>query len=164
MTFAVVNVIRVVMTLSGAADVTAVVESTMIEAIITLMVTLAEWRGVTHLNRFFEDSMKEITETSEKNDAVAKRIVEVAATVEAQAEAMAGDLQVISDATKTVSDSMGNISAGTANTAEAIVQQTQQTQDIQGILDDTRKRTNTIVGLTKQWRKQHPSYRKNPTR
>lgn len=62
---------------------------------------------------------------------------------------MSGDLQVISDATKTVSDSMDNISAGTANTAEAIVQQTQQTQDIQGILDDTRKRTNTIVGLTK---------------
>ena len=148
-TFAVVNVIRVIMTLSGAADVTAVVESTMIEAIITLMVTLGEWRGVTHLNRFFEDSMKEITETSEKNDVVAKRIVEVAATVEAQAEAMAGDLQVISDATKTVSDSMDNISAGTANTAEAIVQQTQQTQDIQGILDDTRKRTNTIVDLTK---------------
>lgn len=147
--FVAANLIRVCMTAAGAEDITLVLESVMIEVIITILVTLASLRGVKHLNTFFEESMGEVQEALRKNEAVAQKIVEVARSVEERAESMARDLEVIEEATQTVSESMNNISAGTTNTAEAVVQQTQQTQDIQDILDETRNRTDTIVGLTR---------------
>lgn len=147
--FVVSNVIRVIMTVAGASDVTLVLEAVMIEMIITILVTLAVLRGVRHLTTFFAESMSEIMEASRKNEAVAQRILEVARTVEGEAESMARDLESIEEATQTISESMDNISLGTTSTAEAIVEQTQQTQGIQEILDETRDRTDTIVALTK---------------
>ncbi len=146
--FVAVNLIRAVMTAMGAEEITLVLEQVMIEVIVTALVTLASWRGVRHLNTFFEESMGEVLEASRKNENVARKIVEVARSVEEQAESMSRDLETITDATLTVSESMDNISTGTTNTAEAIVQQTQRTQDIQEILDETRGRTDSIVGLT----------------
>lgn len=146
--FAVINVIRIIMTVAGAENPALVIESVMIEAIITILVTLAAIKGVKHLNTFFEESMEEILTVSRQNEAVAQKIAEVAKAVEEQAEAMANDLEVITEATQTVSESMDNISAGTTSTAEAIVQQTQQTQEIQEILDETRRKTEKIVSIT----------------
>lgn len=147
--FVVANVIRVVMTVTEASDIISVLESVMIQMIVTILVTLAALRGVKHLTTFFTESMGEIMEASKKNEAVAQRIVEVARTVEGEAESMAQDLESIEEATRAVSESMDNISFGTTSTAEAIVEQTQQTQDIQEILDETRDRTDAIVTLTK---------------
>ncbi|MDE6639754.1 MAG: hypothetical protein K2K63_04455 [Acetatifactor sp.] len=147
--FAVTNVVRVGMTLAGADEITLVLEAVMIELIITILVTLASLRGVRHLNTFFRESMGEIQDAMQKNEAVAQKIVEVARNVEERAESMAGDLEAIEVATQTVSESMNNISAGTTSTAEAITHQTEQTQDIQDILDETRSRTDNIVELTR---------------
>lgn len=146
--FAVINLVRVGMTLAGADEVTLVMEAVMIELIITILVTLASLRGVKHLNTFFGESVGEIQDAMRKNEEVAKKIVEAARNVEEQAESMAGDLEAIEASTQTVSESMNNISAGTTNTVEAITHQTGQTQDIQNILDETRSRTDNIVDLT----------------
>ena len=146
--FAVINMVRVGMTLAGADEVILVLEAVMIELIITILVTLASLRGVKHLNTFFKESMGEIQDAMRKNEAVAKKIVEVARNVEERAESMVGDLEAIEASTQTVSESMNNISAGTTNTVEAITHQTEQTQDIQNILDETRSRTDNIVELT----------------
>ncbi len=97
---------------------------------------------------FFSASMGEIQDAMRKNEAVAQKIVEVARNVEERAASMAGDLEAIEASTQTVNESMNNISAGTTNTSEAITHQTEQTQDIQNILDETRSRTDNIVGLT----------------
>lgn len=147
--FVVINLIRIIMTVTAAENPALVIESVMIEAIITILVSLAAIRGVKHLNTFFEESMEEILTASRQNEAVTQKIMEVARTVEEHAESMAQDLEVITEATRTVSESMDNISAGTTSTAEAIVQQTQQTQEIQDILDATRSKTDTIVGITR---------------
>ncbi|MDE7250990.1 MAG: hypothetical protein K2N82_14150, partial [Lachnospiraceae bacterium] len=146
--FAVINIVRVGMTLAGADDIMLVLEAVMIELIITILVTLASLRGVRHLNTFFKESMGEIQDAMQKNEAVANKIVEVARNVEERAESMTGDLDAIETSTQTVSESMNNISAGITNTAEAITHQTEQTQDIQNILDETRSRTDNIVELT----------------
>ncbi|MDE7258594.1 MAG: hypothetical protein K2N77_05080 [Lachnospiraceae bacterium] len=146
--FAVTNIVRVGMTLAGADDVILVLEAVMIELIITVLVTLGSLRGVKHLNTFFRESMGEIQDAMQKNEAVAKKIVEVARNVEERAESMVGDLEAIEASTQTVRESMNNISVGTTDTAEAITHQTEQTQDIQNILDDTRSRTDNIVELT----------------
>lgn len=146
--FAATNVIRVIMTLAGADDPTLVIEEVMIEAIITIVLSIATIRGNIYLNKFLEESMEEIMAVSDKNVTVAKKVSEVAKQVEDEAENMARDLEVITESTQTVSESMDNISAGTTSTAEAIVQQTQQTQEIQDILDQTRSKTDAIVEIT----------------
>ncbi len=146
--FSVINVVRAGMTIAGADEIALVLEAVMIEIIITILVTLALQRGVKHLNTFFRESMGEIQDAMQRNEAVAQKIVEVARNVEERAESMAGDLEAIETSTQTVSESMNNISAGTTNTAEAITHQTEQTQDIQNILDETRSRTDNIVKLT----------------
>lgn len=147
--FAVTNLVRVGITLSGAAEITLVLEAVMIEVIITILVTLASLRGVKHLNTFFSESVSEIQDAMRKNEAVAQKIVEVARNVEEGAESMVGDLEAIEAATQTVSESMNNISVGITDTADAITHQTAQTQDIQNILDETRNRTNNIVEITR---------------
>lgn len=147
--FAVINLVRVGMTLVGASEVTLVLEAVMIELIITILVTLGSLRGVKHLNTFFRESMGEIQDAMQKNEAVAQKIVEVARNVEERAESMAGDLEAIEAATQTVSESMNNISVGITDTADAITHQTAQTQDIQNILDETRNRTDNIVEITR---------------
>ena len=148
-TFLLTNIVRIILTIISAEDFMLVIESIMVEGIITILVTIGALRGYVHLNAFQKESMEEILSGAKKNEEVALKIVEVARNVEEKAQYMAQDLEIISDATQTVSESMNNIATGTSNTAEAIVQQTQQTQDIQDILDETRDRTNIIVNLTR---------------
>lgn len=146
--FAVSNLIRAVMTMAGAADPNDVIESVMIEVIITVLVCVASNQGVKLLIRFFEESTGEILAASDKNHAMTRKIIEVASAVEKNAEAMAQNLENISEATQSVSNSMDNISNGIAGTAEAILEQNKQTQEIQEILDNTQNRTAAIVRLT----------------
>ena len=151
--FIVTNLIRVAMTVVGAANPTDVIENVMIEIIISILTFIAANKGIDLINRFFEESAAEITAGMEQNMEVSKRIVEVAKNVEQHAEEMAGDLEKITESTQTMSESMGNISIGITNTAEAISQQTQQTQEVQDIVDNTNSRTRAIVAITEEAKK-----------
>ena len=148
--FVVTNLIRVAMTVAAAENPVDVIESVMIEVIISILSFIAANKGIDLINRFFEESSAEITLEMEQNIEVSKKIVEVAKNVEQHAEAMAGDLEKISDSTQTMSESMGNISIGITNTAEAIGQQTQQTQEVQDIVDNTHDKTRAIVTITEE--------------
>ena len=146
--FAVSNLIRAVMTMAGAADPNDVIESVMIEVIITVLVCVASNQGVKLLIRFFEESTGEILTAADKNQAMTHKIIEVVSAVEENAEVMAQNLENISKATQSVSNSIDNISNGVSGTAEAILEQNKQTQEIQDILDNTQNRTAAIVRLT----------------
>ena len=146
--FAVTNLIRAVMTMAGAADPNDVIESVMIEVIITVLICVASNQGVKLLIRFFEESTGEILAAADKNQAMTRKIMEVVSAVEGNAEAMAQDLEDISETTQAVSDSMDNITNGVTGTSEAILEQNKQTQEIQEILDNTQNRTAAIVKLT----------------
>lgn len=146
--FAVSNLIRVVMTVAGAVDINDVIESVMIEVIITVLVCVTTNEGLKLLIRFFDESTGEIMVAADKNQDMARKIIEVVSTVEENAEVMAQDLENISEATQSVSNSMDNISSSISGTAEAILEQNKQTQEIQEILDNTQNRTAAIVRLT----------------
>ena len=146
--FAATNLIRAIMTMAGAADPNDVIESVMIEVIITVLMCIASNQGVKLLIRFFEESTGEVLEAADKNQAMTRKIIEVVTAVEGNAEAMAQDLENISETTQSVRDSMDNISDGITGTAEAIQEQNRQTQEIQEILDNTQDRTTAIVQLT----------------
>ena len=148
--FIATNLIRVAMTVVAAENPVDVIESVMIEVIISILTFIAANKGIDLINRFFEESTAEIMAGMEQNMEVSKRIVAVAKSVEQHAEIMAEDLEKISDSTQTMSESMGNISIGVTNTAEAIGQQTQQTQEVQDIVDNTHDKTRAIVTITEE--------------
>ena len=148
--FIVTNLIRVAMTMAGASDPNDVIESVMIEVIITILVSIAANQGIKLLNSFFEESTKEVMSVADQNTAITQKIMDVARNVEQNAESMARDLEDISDATQAVSSAMDDISTGVTGTAEAIQEQNKQTQDIQDILDETQNRTAAIVQITNE--------------
>ena len=148
--FILTNLIRVIMTLAGASDPSLVIESVMIEVIITVLMSVAANEGTKLLQRFFDESTGEVMAAAEQNKAMALKIVDVVKNVENSAESMAQDLEDISDSTRAVNSSMDDISAGITGTAEAITEQNRQTQEIQDILDQTQNRTTAIVRLTNE--------------
>lgn len=148
--FVVTNLIRVAMTMAGASDPNDVIESVMIEVIITILVCIAANQGIKLLTRFFEESTGEVMAAADQNTAMTLKIMDVVRNVEHNAESMAQDLEDISGATLAVSSAMDDISTGVTGTAEAIQEQNKQTQDIQDILDETQNRTTAIVQITNE--------------
>ena len=148
--FVVTNLIRVAMTMAGASNPNDVIESVMIEVIITILVSIAANQGIKLLNSFFEESTGEVMAAVDQNTSMTQKIMDVVRNVEQNAESMAQDLEDISGATLAVSSAMDDISTGVTGTAEAIQEQNKQTQDIQDILDETQNRTTAIVQITNE--------------
>lgn len=146
--FLITNIVRIVLTLSSAAVITDVIETVMIEAIITVLVFIGITRGLSLITRFFNESMEEITAVSEHNFSITEKIVDVAKKVEQEAASMSDNLKNISEATENVNSSMNNISNGISDTTSAVQQQTLHTRKIQSTIDDTYAKTNAIVDIT----------------
>lgn len=148
--FALSNLIRVIMTIATSANIQNDIEVVMIEAIISILTVVTVLKGFGLLSRFFEESLDEVTAVSDKNKSITGKITEVA-------ESVVEDVSVVSDALKTIGESvelldetMENIMVGTQNTAEAITHQTTQTHDIQDIIDDTKKSADIVEGINNE--------------
>ncbi len=148
--FVIVSIIRVVLTASSTDDITTVIAQIMVQVIITVLVAAVCTFGYRHINEFFELSMDEVSHTSAKSRDMAESIVKVASTVEDSMESMNDELDQIVDSTKAVNTSMGYISEGSQNTAEAITNQTLQTQTIQDIINDTYESSTAIGSIAKE--------------
>lgn len=146
--FLIINVIRAVETVAGAAVITDVIESVMIEMIITILVFISVIQGLKLLNNFFASSMKEVETTAKKNESIASKIVEVASSVSGHTGVMTESLEQILSFTNTVNESMDDIASGTSGTATAIMNQTIRTKEIQKVIDDTHESTVKIVEIT----------------
>ncbi|MCQ2520237.1 MAG: methyl-accepting chemotaxis protein [Lachnospiraceae bacterium] len=146
--FVITNIIRIIETVSGSELISDVLESIMIEAIITVLTAVVITQGRKLLEKFFDDSISEITEAAEKNEATAKKIIEVAANVSENTDMMADALQSVINQTNVVYESMNSIAAGTSDTVDSIVNQTEQTAEIQKVIDSTKESTEKMVAYT----------------
>ncbi len=148
--FFVANIVRIILTAtqSNMADNT-VIESVMVQAITTVLVVIVINVGSKLLERFFADSMKEILDVSDKNEAMIKKIVETAKTVEGETVHMTDQMDKIVDATKIVNVSMEEMSRNIEDTTNVIIQQNIKSQEIVGIISDTNNKTSAIAEITK---------------
>ena len=151
--FFVANVLRIMLTASSNEMTGLVIESIMIEAIITILIVLASNIGVVMMKRFFDESMQALQEVSEKNESIATEVLDVAQNVEQEAKGMLDNLTEIADSTKTVNQSMDYVSQGINDTSELISQQNMKTQEITEIIDNTHEKTGAMVGITKDTEK-----------
>lgn len=146
----VTNIARVIMSFATAEDKQSVIESCSIEIIITVLTTVLVIFGLRVLRYFFDESIGEVTAVSDQNKLIADKIVDVAGHVADYTTSMAGVLDNVLKSTESVNDSMTDISGGMDNTAEAIVEQTIQTGEIQTVIDDTYEGTLLVNDIAAQ--------------
>ncbi len=150
--FVLANLIRIMLTMATAANPQDAIEGVMIEAIITILVTVGVNSGIKHLAQFFNDSIAEIAAKSDQNEAISGQILDVATDVEEKSERIREQLEVILEASEQMNTSMSNISDGITGTTEAIVNQTTQTQDIQDSLHEANDKTAQVAAITAEAR------------
>lgn len=144
------NIIRIILTVSqnNIGDNT-VIESVMVEAIITLLVVAVINVGAKLLEQFFTDSMQEILSVSEQNEAMVKKIVEAVKVVEGETVRMTKHMTQIVDSTKSVNSSMETMSQSIEETTDVIIQQNVKTQEIVDIIHSTNNKASAIASATK---------------
>ncbi|MBO4456275.1 MAG: hypothetical protein J5802_01000 [Butyrivibrio sp.] len=145
--FAISNLVRVVLMITGTQNIQDDIELIMIETIITILVSVSAHKGFNLVTRFFDESIDEVTTVSDKNKAITGKITEVADSIVNDAVAMSEALETISDSAVLLDESMNNIMSGTQNAAEAVTNQSVQTHDIQDIIDDTKKSAETVQDI-----------------
>ena len=144
--FGCANLVRIIMTIVGAGDINDVIEGVMIELIITILTILAAVMGIRILQGFFTESMAELTTVMDANMQTANRIKTVAGNVEGRTRAAVENVNETLRMTESVNSAMADIAAGMDSVVSAVAQQTDQTQMIQGTIDEVYAQTAQIVG------------------
>lgn len=146
--FAVSNIVRVIITVMTNEMKDAVIEGTMIEVIVSIIVIITAYQGINLIQKFFDESMEEVKSVSDKNMAMAENILQSAEKVEENFAAITEEMNRITDGTQAVNDSIGYVSHGMDLVVEAITDQTTQTVEIQDIISLTNEETERMVEMT----------------
>lgn len=145
--FGIANLLRIVITIRGAENIILVIEACMIELIITILTILAAVKGIGIIQRFFEESMQELTLMMDANTETADKIRTVAGNVESMTRTAVENVNETLQMTESVNTAMNDIANGMDGVVNAIEQQTDQTKMIQGTIDDVYEQTEQIVGF-----------------
>lgn len=143
--FTVANVVRVIINFSTAESIDTAIEASMIELIITILTVAAAVTGIRILQKFITESTEELTAVMDSNMKTADKIKTVAGNVEGMTRTAVDDVNETLQMTESVNSAMGDISAGMDSVVSAIAQQTDQTQTIQGTIDQVYGQTGEIV-------------------
>lgn len=146
--FIVINFLHVILAISQASDISLVIESIMIEVIISISVAVGALMGIIILNRFMEDSVKEITQAAEKQTQLIGQIMAVAKKIESETGECRDSIRYIKESAGAINSAMNDISNGTTDTAEAIQQQNEMTQNITDIISQTSEMTAEMSDLS----------------
>lgn len=144
--FGFANISRVIMNVVSAEQVEQVIEVSMIEIIITVLTVIAAVKGIGIMQRFFTESMQELTAAMDANTETSQRIRTVAGNVEGRTRTAVEDVNATLAMTENVNSAMNDIATGMNNVVNAVEQQTNQTQMIQGTIDEVYGQTGQIVG------------------
>lgn len=148
--FLVSNIMRAVSMFAAAEELNDVLESAMIEIIVSVTGTMVAICGIKLLTRFLKESTGEIMEVSDSNAAVSKKILEVSGKVNSAIANARDNLSDIDYTTKAVNESMADVYNGVTSTADAISQQTVMTQNIKVNIGTAHERAGSIVSIAEE--------------
>lgn len=146
--FFVANVARIIITATSATADNTILESVMVQAIITVLVVIVINIGSKLLEDFFNNSMQEVLSVSEHNKAMVDKIVETARSIENETLRMSQNMSKIEDSAQSVYSSMESMSQGIGETTDIIIRQNLKTQEVVDIIDTTHEKTNAIATAT----------------
>lgn len=145
--FGFANLLRVVISIRGTDNLELVIEACMIELIITILTMLVAIKGIGIIQKFFDESMQELTLMMDANTETADKIRTVAGNVESKTRTAVENVNETLQMTESVNSAMNDIASGMDNVVNAIGQQTDQTKMIQGTIDEVYDQTEQIVGF-----------------
>lgn len=148
--FAIANVIRIIITATGAANIQDVLETIMIEAIITVCIIVASENGIRLIKRFFEESMNEVTTIMEADIENGKLLTAVAQSVDDDILESADALGNLLNLAQSLDHSMSDVAIAIDSMVDAITDQNDQTQSIQSSIDYTHEKVESVVELMKE--------------
>ncbi len=149
-TFLVVNLVRVALDVSQAEEVGAVIESCMLETIISILFALATLMGVRRLKAFFDDSLDEIGQASEKTAAMSGKIVDAADSVNEQIQGINSEINELLQSVQKTNDLLLSISDGMNENTASILTQTDATDSIKNIIIAANDKTNNALDGTEE--------------
>lgn len=148
--FFVANIARIAITMATNEATDAVMESVMVEAIITVLTVIVINVGAGLLKTFFTNSMQEVLETSNQNKAIVDKIIESTKGVEEETYHMSRSMTELEESAKSVNVAMEAMSKGIGETTEIIVQQNYKSQEIVEIINNTHEKTTAIASATEK--------------
>ncbi len=143
-----INIVKIITIVMGADNFTLVMESIMVEAIISILTAVGAVTGVRLVIRFFRESITETREIADRNKEISENILLVAEGIDDEIKAAEDMLAQIQEATNGMNVSMQDIASGVSSNAEAVASQTEQTHSIQDVIDSTNNKTQSIMELT----------------
>jgi len=146
--FLAANAVKSVMLVMQAEHMEDIMELMMVEMIITILVALGAYFGVRILVAMLRDSVDEISAIAGQQEAVSRKIVNVANGAEEDMRVADGSVSKIKDAMESMNSSMKEITSGVIANTEAISSQTEDTKDIKKIIDSTNDKTKSIMEVT----------------
>lgn len=146
--FLATNIIKIVEMLVTAANPFDALEYVMVQAIVCIIICLCTIPGVRIVTDFFEASVKEIENETAANAEVSKRIMNVAGKVTQDVEEASSILGEIQESAVRTHESLEGVSEGITNNTDAIIEQTSETQAIQGMIDDSSQKTDVIINTS----------------
>ena len=148
--FIVLNIIRSIMNLAGAENVQDVIEIVMISIIISILTTVALSMGTRLLDKFIRENMSGIEAAALERARVSENIIKVTDQVTKDFEVLKKELSEVEETSKLVCDSIDQIGQGNEENLSAVELQTNMTNEIQSLLNETGEITAEAVNDSQQ--------------
>ena len=139
------NVIRIIMTMASADDPTTVIETVMVEAIITIACVIAATQAVRNLALMIQENTDVIQHHADLSDSILKKTQVSSASVATLMKDGQTKIAEIQTEVQAIHESLSEISEGSTHSAEAVEVQTGMTVDIQTLVDDIYGQIQQLV-------------------
>ena len=147
--FIILNIIRVVINFASfEAD--EVIELSMIEIIVSILAMLSTIMGTRFLIRFISENMKSIESAALERARVSENIIKVTDQVSKDFETLKKGLVEVEETSRLVCDSIDQIGQGNEENLSAVELQTNMTNEIQALLNETGEITAEAVSDSQQ--------------
>jgi methyl-accepting chemotaxis protein len=148
--FLILHIIRIFENFAQAEDPTAVIEVVMIEMIISILITVVTISGSKLLSSFMKENMDEIEAASAEREKISEHIIQITDEVIGKVDVLKNSLDHLNDSSTHVSDAMDQIGRGNEENVHAVELQTQMTNDIQKVVEETEQMTLEAVDASQE--------------
>lgn len=128
----------------------ASLEFSMVEIIISILVASGCILGVGILKKFMNETIGDVKQSSNKNEEISKKIIDVASSINADMADVEKNLNTFESSFSNMSLAMKDISSSISSNTEEITKQTGETQAIQNVIVNTNEKTKLILDTTNQ--------------
>ena len=118
--------------------------------IISILITVVTISGSKLLSLFMKENMDEIEAASAEREKISEHIIQITDEVIGKVDVLKNSLDNLNDSSSHVSDAMDQIGRGNEENVHAVELQTQMTNDIQKVVEETEQMTLEAVDAAEE--------------